>query len=204
MQIHEIFLGKSKLVEALQPMVAPEVQKVFQRNPRISGHQLGQQIASFANGKNVPKNFYGQWAAIDKQISDSLAGNPAKLENYKTRSDPTYLRELTKFVNANLLDGIPEMQVLNRDEILQTINQISQPDNTDRYELVQTLFQTLVDLCIEAQTDFVLEQIRTQAERQQAAAVAAEQEAQRQRNFATTVAIRNKQRAQAAGIQPGV
>jgi len=204
MQIHEIFLAKSNLVEALQPMVAPEVQKVFQRNPRISSHQLGRQIASFANGKNVPKNFYGQWAAIDKQISDSLSGDPAKLENYKTRSDPTYLRELTKFVNANLLDGIPEMQVLNRDEILQTINQISQPDNTDRYELVQTLFQTLVDLCIEAQTNFVLKQIQAQAARQQAAAVAAEQEAQRQRNFATTVAIRNKQRAQAAGIQPGV
>ena len=204
MQIHEIFQGRQNLAEALQPMVAPQVQKVFQRNPRISGHQLGQQIADFSNSKNVPKNFYNQWAAIDKQISDRLAGNPAKLENYKTRSDPTYLRELTKFVNANLLDGIPEMQVLNRDEILQTINQISQPDNTDRYELVQTLFSTLTDLCIEAQTNFILKQLQTQAAQQQAAAVAAEQEAQRQRNFATTVAIRNKQRAEAAGIQPGV
>jgi len=202
MQIHEIFLGKSKLVEALQPMVAPEVQKVFQRNPRISGHQLGQQIASFANGKNVPKNFYGQWAAIDKQISDSLAGDPVKLENYKTRSDPTYLRELTKFVNANLLDGIPEMQVLNRDEISQTINQISQPENTDRYEFVQTLFQTLTDLCIEAQTDYVLKQLQTQAAQQQAAAAAAAQ-ADKQARLATTIAIRNKQRADAAGIQPG-
>ena len=204
MQIHEIFLGRQNLAEALQPMVSPQVQKAFQRNPRISGHQLGQQIASFANSKNVPKNFYGQWASIDRQISDSLAGSPAKLENYKTRTDPTYLRELTKFVNTNMLDGIPEMQVLNRDEILQTINQISQPDNTDRYELVQTLFQTLTDLCIEAQTNFVLKQIQTQAAQQQAAAVAAEQEAQRQRNFATTLAIRNRQRAQAAGIQPGV
>jgi hypothetical protein len=203
MQIHEIFLGHRNLLEALQPMVAPEVQKAFQRNPRISGHQLGQQIASFANGKNIPKTFYSQWAAVDRQISDSLAGNPAKLENYKTRTDPTYLRELTKFVNGNLLDGIPEMQVLNRDEILQTINQISQPDNTDRYESVQTLFQTLTDLCIEAQTNYILKQLQAQAAQQQAAAVAAEQEAQRQRNFATTVAIRNKQRAQAAGIQQG-
>jgi len=202
MQIHEIFLGKPKLVEALQPMVAPEVQKVFQRNPRISGHQLGQQIASFSNGKNVPKNFYGQWAAIDKQISDSLAGDPAKLENYKTRSDPTYLRQLTQFVNTNLLDGIPEMQVLNRDEINQSINQISQPDNTDRYELVQTLFQTLVDLCIEAQTDFVLKKLQAQAAQQQAAAAAAA-EADKQARLATTIAIRNKQRDQAAGIQQG-
>ena len=202
MQIHEIFLGKPKLTEALQPMVAPEVQKVFQRNPRISGHQLGQQIASFSNGKNVPKNFYGQWAAIDKQISDSLAGDPAKLENYKTRSDPTYLRQLTQFVTTNLLDGIPEMQVLNRDEINQTINQISQPDNTDRYELVQTLFQTLVDLCIEAQSDFVLKKLQAQAAQQQAAAAAAA-EADKQARLATTIAIRNKQRADAAGIQQG-
>lgn len=204
MQIHEIFLGRQNLAEALQPMVAPQVQKAFQRNPKISGHQLGQQIASFANSKNIPKNFYSQWAVVDRQISDSLSGSPAKLENYKTRTDPTYLRELTKFVNANLLDGIPEMQVLNRDEILQTINQISQPDNTDRYESVQTLFQTLTDLCIEAQTNYILKQIQAQAAQQQAAAVAAEQEAQRQRNFATTLAIRNRQRAQQAGIQPGV
>ena len=202
MQIHEIFLGKKNLIEALQPMVAPEVQKVFQRNPRISGHQLGQQIASFSNSKNVPKNFYGQWAAIDKQISDSLAGDPVKLENYKTRTDPTYLRELTKFVNTNLLDGIPEMQVLNRDEIDQTVNQISQPDNTDRYELVQTLFTTLTDLCIEAQANHVLKQLQAQAAQQQAAAAAAA-EADKQARLATTIAIRNKQRAQAAGIQQG-
>ena len=61
-----------------------------------------------------------------------------------------------------------------------------------------------MDLCIEAQANHVLKQLQAQAAQQQAAAVAAEQEAQRQRNFATTVAIRNKQRAQAAGIQPGV
>jgi hypothetical protein len=202
MQIHEIFLGSQKLDEALQTAVAPIVQKAFQNNPKVSNEQEGQQAARFLIAKGMGRQMYSQWAVIDRQISNSLAGDPAKLENYKTRSDGRYIKSLTGFVMGNMLDGLPPMSIENKNYIDEKIAQISQPDNTDRYEYVQTLFNDLTELCVTAQTDFMLNNLKAQRAQQEAQAKAAA-EAERQQKLNATIAIRNKQRAQAAGIQQG-
>lgn len=134
MQIYEMTRRKKQVTEdfkdlaksAKTAITSPikSAKTAFKKTP---GATLSDRVSNLDYDKKIEdyaKEAYKDWKNYDARIQQSIT-DPAKKQAYLDRSDGRYKKELTSFVQKKLLNGRYIPNLINRDEILSLIDQLS-------------------------------------------------------------------------------
>ena len=128
MQIHEVTTAVHKIPKLNEGMM-DTIKGYFNTDPsmaNLDAAQRGQKMASNALVKNAADKGFRVWQVYIHGIESRIT-DPIKKKAFNDRTDGLYKKYLLSFVTQNMLGGKSLSTLLNKDDIIGLVDEISKP-----------------------------------------------------------------------------